>query len=234
MMWLFPYSGHRILPTGELTAPILDGGSQIENDDIWRKHLFFVTYLDLLVKGIRYILWSMAKARFFAHVYLPIEYSKYAVRVPPNDSVSKSVRAAIVEPGSSVKIELKDNNTLYTSVNSPLVTFPTIGLNKDKFVPLVKSVSRGSKKIITERLTETGRAATGVNYIEAEKEREMTWYVSKKVTYIGADTGAMMRVEMTEGSLDWTLFYNEKNLLTQVSEHYLLNGLGNFRAGGRQ
>jgi hypothetical protein len=95
-----------------------------------------------------------------------------------------------------------------------LVSFPTKGLDIDSYIPLRNSIIRGDSE----------------HFRNVEKDRIMTWYVSKKVTYLGAD-GAMMRVEMTEGSLDWTLFYNEKNLLTQVSEHYMLNGLKNFRVG---
>ena len=102
--------------------------------------------------------------------------------------------------------------------------FPTRGLKDGQHIPLVNTITRGTDIIKDEDGKFTKEITTqGI-------PREMTWYVSKKVTYLGAD-GAMMRVEMTEGSLDWTLFYNEKNLLTQVSEHYMLNGLRNYRTG---
>ncbi|KKK81024.1 hypothetical protein LCGC14_2817630 [marine sediment metagenome] len=157
----------------------------------------------------------MAKARFFAHVYIPMEYKKYAQKTREGD-INKS--SDILEPGSSVQIRYNDDNTLFKTIEDPLVAFPIIGLEKgdNAFLPLYRTVSRGT---------------TSAGVEDQSIGRNMTWYVSKKVTYIGADVGAMVRVEMTEGSLDWTLFYNEKNLLTQVSEHYLLNGLGNFRSG---
>ncbi len=101
-------------------------------------------------------------------------------------------------------------------------------------MPLYRSISRETVSTPTKEAPPDRRESTNEDRVVKEtktKERDLTWYVSKKVTYLGADTGAMMRVEMTEGSLDWTLFYNEKNLLTQISEHYLLNGLGNFRSG---
>ncbi len=213
MMWLFPYSGYVINKLGDIIHVTLEEQSRI--DDTWRKHLFLLTYLDLLIKGIRYILWSMAKARFFAHVYIPMEYQKYAQKTP-DGGINKS--SDVVEPGSSVQIRYNDDNTLFKTIEDPLVAFPIIGLERgdNAFLPLYRTVTRGTTSASTEEQT---------------IGRDMTWYVSKKVTYIGADVGAMVRVEMTEGSLDWTLFYNEKNLLTQVSEHYLLNGLGNFRSG---
>ena len=213
MMWLFPYSGYVINKLGAIVAVNLDEQTSI--DDTWRKHIFLLTYLDLLIKGIRYILWSMAKARFFAHVYIPMEYKKYAQKTREGD-INKS--SDILEPGSSVQIRYNDDNTLFKTIEDPLVAFPIIGLEKgdNAFLPLYRTVSRGT---------------TSAGVEDQSIGRNMTWYVSKKVTYIGADVGAMVRVEMTEGSLDWTLFYNEKNLLTQVSEHYLLNGLGNFRSG---
>ena len=63
MMWFFPISGHKVLPTGETPHSELDYADEFTNEhDVWKKHLFLVTYLDLLVKGIRYILWSVAKA----------------------------------------------------------------------------------------------------------------------------------------------------------------------------
>jgi hypothetical protein len=217
MMWLFPYSGFEIKDNGKITSLTLEkeGGVRLtELPETTRKHLFLITYLDLLVKGIRYLLWSMAKARFFAHVYIPIEYQKYAKRVPSEGNLD--LRASVVEPGSSVQITYNDENTLFKTIDEPLVSFPIEGLNSDTHLPLFNSITRSDI----------------ANTEEDKYNRSMTWYVSKKVTYLGADTGAMMRVEMTEGSLDWTLFYNEKNLLTQVSEHYFLNGLGNFRRSG--
>jgi len=218
MMWLFPYTGFHINDLGELIEVGLDSG--FATDQVWRKHLLLITYLDLLVKGIRYILWSLAKARFFAHVYLPIEYKKYA-KTPP-DGIDYATD--IVEPGSSVRITYNKDNSLFKTVDAPGVAFPIKGLEQGEraYLPLYRSVSQGTD------LVEVGETKRLENI--SKSERKMTWYVSKKVTYLGAD-GAMMRVEMTEGSLDWTLFYNEKNLLTQVSEHYLLNGLGNFRSG---
>jgi hypothetical protein len=219
MMWLFPYTGYEINDLGELVEIGLSDG--FGTSETWRKHLLLVTYLDLLVKGIRYILWSLAKARFFAHIYIPIEYKKYGKT--PHDGINYAID--IVEPGSSVRIMYDQDSSLFKTVDAPVVAFPIKGLEKgDKaYLPLYRSISRGNE------LVGTGETARLKNV--SVSERIMTWYVSKKVTYIGADVGAMMRVEMTEGSLDWTLFYNEKNLLTQVSEHYLLNGLGNFRTG---
>ncbi len=219
MIWLFPHSGYDIDKSdGNLIGKNLDDG--FKPSEVYRKHLFLLTYLDLLVKGIRYIIWSLAKARFFCHVYLPIDYSRYAKRTP---SDIFKFNSNIVEPGSSVQIKYDENNTLFKSIKKPLVAFPITGLGKDSLQPLYQTISRGSEFINVDGISQLK---------DITKTRTMTWYVSKKVTYIGADTGAMMRVEMTEGSLDWTLFYNEKNLLTQVSEHYLLNGLGNFRTGG--
>ncbi len=225
MMWLFPISGHNVTPFGKMTSPNLDEDKKgFAATPTWRRHLLLLTYLDLLVKGIRYLLWSIAKARFICHVYLPIEYEKYAKNLPANSSLGFDLKAGIVEPGSSVKIEYQPNNTLYRSIDAPLVSFPITGLEEGQHIPLVNSISRGTDVIedsITGKFTKE---------VSTQEGRSMTWYVSKKVTYLGAD-GAMMRVEMTEGSLDWTLFYNEKNLLTQVSEHYMLNGLRNYRTG---
>jgi hypothetical protein len=219
MAWLFPFGGYYVNRDNKVKAAAI--GSDKVLSATWNKHLFLITYLDLLIKGVRYLLWSMAKARFFAHVYLPMEHKKYAKKSPGQLHYATDV----VEPGSSVQISYDDKNTLYTSTKKPLVAFPTTGMGtegldekgdeKAPFMPLYRTVNRGVDK--KGDIIFNGR--------------QMTWYVSKKVTYIGADVGAMMRVEMTEGSLDWTLFYNEKNLLTQVSEHYLLNGLGNFRTG---
>ena len=224
MMWLFPISGHKITPSGAMTSPNLEEQTRgFASDVTWRKHLLLLTYLDLLVKGIRYLLWSIAKARFICHVYLPIEYDKYAKNIPENYSLGFDLKAGVVEPGSSVQITYEPDNTLFRSIDLPLVSFPIKGLKKGQHIPLVNSISRGTNIIQDEDGKYTKEIAT-------QKNRTMTWYVSKKVTYLGAD-GAMMRVEMTEGSLDWTLFYNEKNLLTQVSEHYMLNGLRNFRSG---
>lgn len=220
MLWLFPYSGWEINAQGEQIEIQLDKNSYSVSNT-YKKHLLLLIYLDLLVKGIRYILWSLAKSRFFAHVYLPIEYKKYA-KTPP-DGINYA--ADIVEPGSSVRITYNKDNSLFKSVGGVGVAFPIHGLSDadDAYLPLYRTVSYGNELIDDvdgiPTLTTTDKS-----------KRVMTWYVSKKVTYLGAD-GAMMRVEMTEGSLDWTLFYNEKNLLTQVSEHYLLNGLGNFRTG---
>lgn len=217
MMWLFPYSGFEIsVDTGEVVPRELDKGLE-PSSETWQKHMLLITYLDLLIKGVRYILWSMAKARFFSHVYIPMEYKKYAQHSPEDLNYSSDV----LEPGSSVQIRFNsEDNSLFKTIENPLIAFPIKGLEKGKsgYQPLYRSISRGTKMVSGEEQPVTDK-------------REMTWYVSKKVTYIGADTGAMVRVEMTEGSLDWTLFYNEKNLLTQVSEHYLLNGLGNFRTG---
>ena len=56
----------------------------------------------------------------------------------------------------------------------------------------------------------------------------MIWYVSKKIVYIGQDSGYMMRLNMTEGSFDWTLFYREDTVITRLSEYYLKHGMGNF------
>ncbi|KKN76663.1 hypothetical protein LCGC14_0368600 [marine sediment metagenome] len=226
MMWLFPISGHNILPDGVKTAPNLDEDREgLTSNPSWRKHLLLLTYLDLLVKGIRYLLWSIAKARFICHVYLPIEYDAYAKNIVSDESLSKGfdIQAGVVEPGSSVQITYDPNNTLYRTIDLPLVSFPIKGLKKGQHIPLVNSITRG-----TDIIKDEDRKFT--KEITTQGMREMTWYVSKKVTYLGAD-GAMMRVEMTEGSLDWTLFYNEKNLLTQVSEHYMLNGLRNYRTG---
>lgn len=214
MHWLFPYSGSNINPlTGLVEEDNIEQKTNLPSTTV--KHLNLIVYLDLLIKAIRYILWSLAKARFFAHVYLPIEYEKYSKskgNMNPSDLV--------VEPGSSVQITYDKNNSLNKSIDPPLVSFSIKGLESGSFQPLTRTIARATS------------SENNFIKVEEEKARELTWYVSKKVTYIGADVGAMMRVEMTEGSLDWTLFYNEKNLLTQVSEHYLLNGLGNFRAGG--
>lgn len=219
MMWLFPYSGYTINEMNGSLIPLeLDKGSAVSLN-AWRKHLFLLSYLDLLIKGTRYIIWNMAKSRNFCHVYLPIEYKKYSQYSAPD----LNYEIEILEPGSSVQISYDESkNSLFKTINEPMVSFPINALEKGEkeYRPLFRSISRGTEFVGSQReinnLTDT---------------REMTWYVSKKVTYIGEDTGAMMRVEMTEGSLDWTLFYNEENLLTQVSEHYLLNGLGNFRTG---
>jgi len=236
MHWLFPYSGFHVEEDGNITSTILD--QENENlSDTYIKHLFLVVYLDILIKGLRYILWSLAKARFFCHVYLPIDYQKYRKGVPktsPDGTPAPRIRDFVVEPGSSVKITYDDESSLFKTIDSPLVAFPIQGLEKGKHMPLYNSISR--KRLATPIKNEAGTTVGTTTREPTEqfgstKEREMTWYVSKKVTYLGAD-GAMMRVEMTEGSLDWTLFYNEQNLLTQVSEHYLLNGLGNFRSRG--
>lgn len=214
MQWLFPVSG-KYYDVGEQDILPIDFNSFTAGDGnpTVLKHLFFISYLDLLVKGIRYLLWSIAKARIFAHTYLPIKHAKYAQKGYRGDI---ETRNSIIEPGSSIIFTIEDNNMLYKSVNPPLINFKIEGLDKN-FKPLIQSVRR-------ERISdgvfvkETGESET----------RQLIWYVSKKVTYLGVD-GAMMRLEMTEGSLDWTLFYNEKNLLTQISEHYLLNGLPNFK-----
>jgi hypothetical protein len=55
--------------------------------------------------------------------------------------------------------------------------------------------------------------------------------VSKKIVYIGEDSGAMMRLLMTEGSFDWTVFYREDTQMTRMSEYFLMNGMGNFFLG---
>lgn len=216
MQWLFPVSGrYWDLETQSPQPTDFNAFSRGDGNSTVLKHLFFVSYLDLLVKGIRYLLWSIAKARIFAHTYLPIEYSEYAARSFEGDVTT---RASVIEPGSSIIFTIDDRNSLYKSIDPPLVPFKIEGLQNEGFKPLIQSIRRERVERPGQFIKETGNT----------KERTLIWYVSKKETYLGAD-GAMMRLEMTEGSLDWTLFYNEKNLLTQISEHYLLNGLPNFK-----
>jgi hypothetical protein len=205
MKWLFPYAGFKINTSGNL-YPVEFSEVNADFPTGFVRNMLVVAHFDLLMKGVRYILWSIQKSRMFAHAYMPIEYQKYVRRSGGLGLTLPIYLTQRVEPGSSILFVNNERSTLSKSLN--VSKYKITGLdNSEDYYPLIRTVNRGKDD----------RKAT----------RTLVWYVSKKVTYIGADVGAMMRIELTEGSLDWTLFFNEKNLLTQISEHYLMNGIRN-------
>jgi len=278
MAWNTPISGHKAVVVSQVDSNdssitdsdsirsitfeeinIVDNPSNV-NERI-SNNLLAVYALDLIVKGIRYILWSIAKSRFTAVAYLPMEH--VSDRKNKNEKLYEKQYGINFHPiraGSSVRFKMSEDNTYLKSESG----FESREQNDDQFdrfdphkarntsfephpfvyIDRSNIHRRRTKELIGATTTiipadALFREATVTNTVlprsiaESQANRELndtvlTWYVSKRISYIGVDGGAMVRLLMTEGSFDWTIFWREDTIATRISENYLLTGMGNF------
>lgn len=223
MAWLTPIRGHWLgYDSGEWvfpsSGPVAGKANAIEVEyesdkdegpfDDFRQMYLVIAYLDLLIKGLRYMMWTISKSRFLGHVYLPINYSGYIGAASPGDNMS---------PGSSILFYMEDDNVRSKTIST--------GLIHELF-------GRSDTEVIIQGQDQ--HQLQSVRVLDPEGEttnKTLIWYVSKKIVYIGEDSGAMMRLNMTEGSFDWTIFYREDTQMTRMSEFFLMNGMGSFFLG---
>jgi len=219
MVWTLPLQGHIIqaLDTNNFTFKLPKvnftiGGFVI--DVVQARSYSAVIILDTLVKGMRYIMWSLNKSRFVNHIYSPIDYKKYQVNV-------KSTEDPIIKPGSSVIVSKPKEFDLNEQSSAGISSRASLLIDSfDK----VKGIF-GNGKLFRDRL---GKENILEVFSDENGKYGMIWYVSKKVVYIGEDVGAMMSLLCTEGSFNWTVFYREDTQLTEVAEYFLKQGLGSF------
>lgn len=219
MVWTLPLQGHTIqaIDVGNFTFKLPKvnftvGGFEI--DTIQARSYAAVIILDTLVKGMRYIMWSLNKSRFVNHIYAPIDYKKYQANIKPTDD-------PIIKPGSSIIVSKPkefDLDKQFITGLSPRASTLMNNFNK------VQSIF-GDAKLFRDKL---GKENILEVFSDENGKYGMVWYVSKKVVYIGEDVGAMMSLLCTEGSFNWTVFYREDTQLTQISEYFLKQGLGSF------
>lgn len=225
MMWMFPIHGWTLYP---VKIEDIESGSLQEQTFIdrsmWFKqvsvnnkadkilfkpffnNLFFVSYIDLLAKSIRYMLWTLSKSRLLAHVYLPLQRRN---KLLPLDTAS-----SVVLRLPSDSLLRKSKSELPFGISNTVIK----GIEEEGFSVFEREVVPMS---------------TVVDQDAKPYRRPLVWYVSKKTTYVNSDVGAMTRLYMTEGAFDWTISFQEFNVITAITENFLVRGMNNFnlRAG---
>jgi hypothetical protein len=223
MAWMVPLRGNQLIfnesaKRGKLVNNVQkEGIGELEevsySDDIdnklfdeFKNMYLVISYLDLIIKGLRYLLWTISKSRFLGHAYLPMNYAGYT------QTQEETIRVVTdLEPGSSIVFKLEDGNVRRMPIATGLI--PQLR-GKSGDIVLVETQDQHQLEVVETDST-SGKSP-------------LIWYVSKKIVYIGEDSGAMMRLNMTEGSFDWTVFYREDTQMTRMSEYFLMNGMGNF------
>jgi len=286
MTWNFPIEGWRVNNIVTLKDAVdetqrtfeqvhfekIDVLSNVDKFSTRVSHNLAAVYLlDMMIKGIRYILWSIAKSRFTAHSYIPIEHVEDRHAQKPAEGRAEEKYGINYQPivaGSSLRFKMQEDNMLLnpssgTSLdksNNDMLdrTNPTDKNKNDIFDPhpfiyvksrkdFYDSAQRESSALQNQLFAQEnllGMSQSQQNKIKRESAEAagkkaaekvtLVWYVSKRITYIGQDSGVMVRLLLTEGSFDWTIFWREDTIATRISENYLLTGMGNFFLRGGQ
>lgn len=233
MAWSLPIEGY-VIKSVELANDTRELDTALitleENRNFFEEYMdtySAVIFLDLLVKGIRYLLWTLSKSRFLGHVFLPADHIGYSQK--SSDLLKSWVKKAtgaverdvpVVEVGSSIIFDVRDTNVQRRSL--------VVGGGTQKAVNWVRS-KLGKSDIGFAKKVITGSSAHRLKTHNLDgDDLTLIWYVAKKKVYIGRDGGYMMRLNMTEGSFDWTIFFREDTIITRLSEYYLMNGMANY------
>ncbi len=225
MAWMVPLRGHILIYDDTVFAEIAGLGrlkgmgvlEEVEFEafrnnsvfDRYRPMYLVISFLDLIIKGLRYMLWNISKSRFIGHVYLPINYAGYKNLDTTRSNIDLS-------PGSSILFHIEDANVRAKTIQAGAVLPMLLGRTPDEVI------IQGQDQHQLQSIQVDGQTGS---------KSTLIWYVSKKIVYIGEDSGAMMRLNMTEGSFDWTVFYREDTQMTRMSEYFLMNGMGSFFLG---
>jgi hypothetical protein len=227
MMWNYPLEGYVLrninVGTGTTRNPEnlhIYPVTLIEHSRPFQPYVnnyLVISLIDLIVKGLRYILWTLNKSRFLCYVTLPLIPSKH---LNPDAEIPIANPNNIIGPGSSIIFtsDDKENTQVYRNVQP-------VKSNLKEFLFPVNSI----------QLLQTVKNHKLSSLQYDSSDYFLVWYVSKLTTFISADQGMNISAYCTEGSFDWTIFYREDTMLTRISEYYLKRGMGNFflSRGGR-
>jgi hypothetical protein len=223
MIKLFPLSGHMYLNNDMVDNPIVPiaYSSHPTLFKPFGSGYFVVAFLDLLLKGLRHMIWTIGKSGYLAVAEGAADHRKL------EDMIGKNTLPQLWQKQSPVErmdadIRIGSSVLFWQGEQSSLRGITGKVLNIPEYI-------RAGKDFLWTQLT-SGDRANAFQVIKQPNNQSdaLIWYVVRKVLNISASGGYTMKLWLTEGSFDWTLYHREDTILTRMAENFMLNGMGNF------